>query len=57
VSLAPGEKERELRLNEVLHALYERARFDLRVRYDRPPEPPLGDDDAVWARGFFDKAR
>src|SRR6266545_4019886 len=48
VPLAPGEKEPELRLNEVLHALYERARFDLRVRYDRPPESPFAESDAAW---------
>lgn len=57
VPLVPREAEPELRLNDVLHALYERARFDLRVRYDRPPEPPLGDEDAAWARGLVTDAR
>src|SRR5688572_19039535 len=57
VPLAPGEKEPELRLNEVLHALYQRARFDLRFRYDRPSDPPLGEEDAAWARGLFEEAR
>jgi hypothetical protein len=55
VPLAPGEKEPELPLNETLHALYDRARFDLRIRYDRPPEPPLGEDDAAWARSLLEK--
>jgi hypothetical protein len=50
IPLAKGEDEPELRLNEVLHALYERARFDLRLHYERPPAPPLADEDAEWAR-------
>ena len=57
VPLAPEEKEPELRLNDVLHALYQRARFDLRVRYDRPPEPPLRDEDAAWAGELLERAR
>jgi hypothetical protein len=56
VPLAQGEPEPELRVNDVLHALYERARFDLRLRYDRLPEPPLGEDDAAWARGLVGEA-
>jgi hypothetical protein len=57
VPLARGDAEPDLRLNDVLHALYERARFDLRVRYDRDPEPPLEDADAAWARGLIERAR
>jgi hypothetical protein len=52
IPLAKGEDEPELRLSEVLHALYERARFDLRLHYDRPAEPPLAEADASWARGL-----
>ena len=55
VPLARGEEEPELRLNDVLHGLYRRARFDLRLRYDRPPEPPLGEEDAAWASGLVEK--
>jgi hypothetical protein len=56
VPLARGEEEPELRLNEVLHGLYGRARFDLRLRYDRPPEPTLGEEDAAWARRLVEAA-
>jgi hypothetical protein len=52
IPLAKGENEPELRLSEVLHALYERARFDLRLHYDRPAEPPLAEAEASWARGL-----
>ena len=56
VPLARGDDEPELRLNNVLHDLYDRARFDLRLRYDRPPEPPLDEEDTAWARGLAGKA-
>lgn len=50
IPLAEGEGEPELLINDVLHALYERARFDLRLHYDRPPEPALSEEDLAWAR-------
>jgi hypothetical protein len=50
VPLLEREAEPELDLNDVLHALYERARFDLRLHYDHDPEPPLATDDLAWAR-------
>ena len=42
-------------LNTVVHALYVRARFDLRLDYSLPPETSLADDDCQWAseHGFF----
>lgn len=40
----------EVDLGEILHALYERARFDLRLDYTQPPVPPLSDEDAAWAK-------
>jgi hypothetical protein len=47
--LQRGEIEPLVDLNTVLHELYTRARFDLRLDYEQPPVPPLGDEDAVWA--------
>lgn len=47
--LRPGEEEPMLDLGAILHALYGRARFDLQLKYDRPPAPPLGEADAGWA--------
>jgi hypothetical protein len=57
IPLASGDDEPELQVGDVLHALYERARFDLRLRYDRRPEPPLPDDDAAWAAGIIAEDR
>ncbi len=44
-------------LVDVLHALYDRARFDLRLRYELPPDPPLAGDDTVWAQNLVAAAR
>ena len=49
--LLPGDDPPPMDLGAILHAMVERARFDLRLRYDRPPTPPLRDEDAAWARG------
>jgi hypothetical protein len=50
IPLLRGDPEPLLDLNTVLHALYERARFDLRLDYTKPPVPPLMEEDAAWAR-------
>jgi hypothetical protein len=35
-------------LNTLLHDLYDRAGYDLRINYRTAPEPPLTDEDATW---------
>ena len=50
IPLAPGAPEPLLELGRVLEELYARARFDLRLDYDRDPVPPLRDADREWAR-------
>jgi len=49
IPLRPSEAEPTLELNAVLHGVYERARYDLRIDYSRPPVPPLSESDARWA--------
>jgi hypothetical protein len=39
--LLPDDIEPEVTLNRILHDLYRRARFDLRLDYTQPPVPPL----------------
>ncbi len=39
----------EVDIGAILHALYERARFDLRLDYSQSPVPPLSEEDAAWA--------
>ncbi len=53
IPLLPKDPEPSLDLSAVLHALYERARFDLRLDYTRPPVPPLDEESAAWARGIL----
>jgi hypothetical protein len=50
--LLKGDAEPTVDLGAVLHALYDRARFDLRLDYTRPPVPPLTAADAAWAQAL-----
>jgi Protein of unknown function (DUF4058) len=50
IPLLRKDPEPMLDLNAVFHALYERARFDLRLDYASPPVPRLEEDDAAWAQ-------
>lgn len=51
--LQRGEPEPLIPLNRVLHELYARARFDLRIDYTHPAVPPLPDAYKEWVRGLF----
>ena len=51
--LLPGDEEPEVALNHLLHGLYQRARFDLRLDYTQPPIPPLVEADAAWAQALI----
>ena len=51
--LLPEDGEPEIELNAILHGVYERARFDLRLDYDAPAIPPLDGPDTGWARGLI----
>ncbi len=53
-ALLPDDDEPEVELNRILHDLYRRARFDLRLDYTRPPIPPLPEDDAAWAQALIE---
>ncbi len=52
VPLQKGEDEATLPLNEVLHALCNRARFDLRLDYTQPPVPPLPAAHTAWTEAL-----
>ena len=43
-------------LNSLLHDLYDRAGYDLRIDYRSDPEPPLEGDDVIWAGGLLCQA-
>src|SRR5215467_435298 len=50
IPLRPSASKPTLPLNQLLHDLYDRARYDLAIDYSQPPVPPLHDDDMAWAR-------
>jgi hypothetical protein len=43
-------------LNRLLHALYDRAGYDLRIDYGKEPEPPLETEDALWSDALLRQA-
>jgi len=47
--LRPEAEEPLVELGALLHALYDRAGYDLVVDYTAEPVPPLEGEDAVWA--------
>jgi len=57
VPLRRSEQEPTLEFGEILHGLYDRAGYDLRIDYARAPDPPLREDDAVWAEERLKAAR
>ena len=56
IPLLPGDPEPELDLNSVLHALIERAHYDLVIDYFQPPDPPLRPVDEAWAASIVVQA-
>jgi hypothetical protein len=55
--LRRGENELTVELGSVLHALYDRASYDLRIDYRKEPVPPLASDDADWAKALVRERR
>ena len=51
--LKPEDPEPVVDLGQLLHALYDRSGYDLRLDYRAEADPPLTGDDAVWADGVL----
>jgi hypothetical protein len=56
IPLLREDAEPNLELNDVLHALYERARYDLSIDYQQPPKPRLRGKDRLWATTIIARA-
>ena len=50
IPLRPNEDEPILPLNQILHELYDQGGYDLAVDYQQSPDPPLSEEDDLWAR-------
>jgi hypothetical protein len=48
-----GDEEPVMDLRALLHGIYDRAAYDLKVDYNREPVPPLPEADAVWVDGVL----
>jgi hypothetical protein len=57
IPLRSGDAEPTLDLNPVLHGVYDRARYDLRIDYSTSPVPPLRTEDAEWAAGIVEMVK
>lgn len=55
--LQAGDHEPPVRLGEALKQTYDEYRYDLRLNYNAPPEPPLSDADAQWAAEILQTKR
>ncbi|HWE02919.1 MAG TPA: DUF4058 family protein [Tepidisphaeraceae bacterium] len=53
IPLRDSEMPCELALQPLVDQAYRNGRYDRTIDYDRPCEPPLEDDDAVWAKGLI----
>jgi hypothetical protein len=51
LSLKVGDPDVPLDLQAAFTTVFGRARYGLSLNYDIDPEPPLGEEDAKWARG------
>ena len=51
--LLPGDDEPLVELNHLLHEVYDRAGFDLRIDYSGAPDPPLVGEDRAWAESLL----
>jgi len=55
--LQPGDTEPLVELNPLLHDLYDRAGYDLRIDYRAVPDPPPAEADAAWADELLREAK
>ena len=50
ILLKLGDADSSVPLQDVFDIVYQRARYDLSVKYDAPPHPPLTPDELRWVQ-------
>lgn len=50
IPLKPGDADAAVSLQEVFDIVYQRARYDLSVKYDAALDPPLNQDELQWVQ-------
>jgi hypothetical protein len=48
IPLKSGDADASVPLQEIFDTVYQRARYDLSVKYDAPLDPPLSEDELQW---------
>jgi hypothetical protein len=53
------ERDQDIRLDlqAILEQAYRKGRYHLTIDYAEPPEPPLANEDAKWARALIKKSK
>lgn len=57
IPLAAGDADVSLDLQAAIAEVYRRGRFDLRIDYSQPAEPPLAPRDEQWPKELVPGAR
>jgi uncharacterized protein DUF4058 len=57
IPLRPNDAEVRLDLQSLVEGAYLNGRYDRRLDYSKPPEPPLSGDDAAWSDQLLSAAR
>ncbi len=55
IPLHPGETEPLLELQPLLHRVYDRARFELAIDYQKAPSPKLPTEDLAWLQTITER--
>jgi len=55
IPLRAGDVEPMLKLNEILHQVYQLGYYATLVDYDKPLRPSLADEDMAWVKGILHK--
>lgn len=50
IPLRPGEQEPVLRLNQLLHELYDQGGYDMAIDYREPADLRLAEEDVQWMK-------